>query len=125
MTDTERRERKEKIAGLVSALRKEKLGKAPDRIEVTLVGFMVVISYHGNLTPVERFICQTPSGRETVRNARTELIKKIYTDERPVQLERIVDANFVEIFSDINVEKDWAMTVFVFDRPVDGTVETK
>ncbi|MCF6095016.1 Na-translocating system protein MpsC family protein [Microaerobacter geothermalis] len=112
--------RVEEVSKIVSALRKKTCGKEPDRIETKLIENMAVVSMTGVLTPVEKFICQTEQGKRTVRDARTELIKRQYQEEHPVHLEEVVGANFVELFTDINIEKDWALTVFVFDRPIDG-----
>ncbi|WP_286176947.1 Na-translocating system protein MpsC family protein [Brevibacillus brevis] len=60
-------------------------------------------------------------GRRMVHDARTKLVKKIYTNPEVVtKLEDLTMAKIVRIFSDINIEEDIAMTVLVFDRPLDS-----
>lgn len=54
-------------------------------------------------------------------DALTKLVKKIYTNpEVATKLEDLMKAKIVCIFSDINIEEDIAMTVFVFDRALDS-----
>lgn len=60
-------------------------------------------------------------GRRMIHDARTKLVKKIYTNPEVVtKLEDLTKAKIFRIFSDINIEEDIAMTVFVFDRPLDS-----
>jgi len=61
------------------------------------------------------------NGRRMVHDARTKLVKKFYTNPEVVtKLEDLTKAKIVRIFSDINIEEDIDMTVFVFDRQLDS-----
>lgn len=74
----------------------------------------------GSLSPVERFIARTDQGRMMIWQARTHMIKELYQQTRPVDMEALVGANFVKLFTDIDVDQDEVVSVFVFDRPIDG-----
>lgn len=50
--------------------------------------------------------------------ARTQMIKELYNHIRPVEMEELVGAKFERLFTDINVENDEVISVFVFDRPI-------
>ncbi|MED2134596.1 Na-translocating system protein MpsC family protein [Brevibacillus porteri] len=58
-------------------------------------------------------------GKRMVHDARTKLVKNIYNDPAVVsKLEDIIHAKVLRIFSDISIEEDIAMTVYVLDRSI-------
>lgn len=103
---------------VIRKLRKLLFGKGPERMETVFVQNMAVTTLYGNLTPTEKFIASTDEGKEMVHAARTRLIQDVYAKAPPDGLEEIVGAKFVHLFSDIKVEEDIAVSVFVFDRPI-------
>lgn len=103
---------------VIRKLRKQLFGKGPERMETVFVQNMAVTTLYGNLTPTEKFIASTDEGKEMVHAARTRLIQDVYAKAPPDGLEEIVGAKFVHLFSDIKVEEDMAVSVFVFDRPI-------
>ncbi|OXS76740.1 DUF2294 domain-containing protein [Domibacillus enclensis] len=103
---------------VIRKLRKQLFGKGPERMETVFVQNMAVTTLYGNLTPTEKFIAGTDEGKEMVHAARTRLIQDVYAKAPPDGLEEIVGAKFVHLFSDIKVEEDMAVSVFVFDRPI-------
>lgn len=103
---------------VIRKLRKQLFGKGPERMETVFVKNMAVTTLYGNLTPTEKFIASTDEGKEMVHAARTRLIQDVYAKAPPDGLEEIVGAKFVHLFSDIKVEEDMAVSVFVFDRPI-------
>lgn len=103
---------------IIRKLRKELLGKGPERIHSVFVDNMAISTMYGNLTPTERFIAKTKEGKDMVHAARTKLIQEIYSVSPPKGLEELVDAKLVHLFSDIKVEEDIAVSVFVFDKNI-------
>lgn len=103
---------------VIRKLRKQLFGKGPERMETVFVQNVAVTTLYGNLTPTEKFIASTDEGKEMVHAARTRLIQDVYAKAPPDGLEEIVGAKFVHLFSDIKVEEDMAVSVFVFDRPI-------
>lgn len=103
---------------IIRKLRKDLLGKGPERIHSVFVENMAISTLYGNLTPTEKFIANTPEGKEMVHAARTKLIQKVYADNPPEGLEELVGAKLVHLFSDIKVEEDIAVSVFVFDKNI-------
>ncbi|MFM1655194.1 DUF2294 domain-containing protein [Brevibacillus sp. B_LB10_24] len=105
---------------LVREIRKEHVGNGPKEILTRFVDSWAISEMKGNLTNVEKFMIGSKDGRRMVHEARTKLVKNIYNDPEVIQkLEQLVKAKILRIFSDINIEEDIAMTVFVFDKPLD------
>ncbi|MBP1937037.1 DUF2294 domain-containing protein [Paenibacillus sediminis] len=107
------------VNDFIRKVRKELFGKGPERIQTNFVGNMAVSMLYGNLTPTEKFIARTPEGKEMVHTARTRMIQEIYSKHRPDELEDVIGSKFVHLFSDINIDDDIAVSVFVFDRVIE------
>ncbi len=103
---------------IIRKLRKDLLGKGPEQIHTVFVENMAISTLYGNLTPTEKFIARTPEGREMVHAARTRLIQQVYEAAIPEGLEEVAGAKLVHLFSDIKIEHDIAVSVFVFDKPI-------
>ncbi|QGQ45572.1 DUF2294 domain-containing protein [Metabacillus sediminilitoris] len=115
-----------KFSMLIREIRKEHIGNGPREINTRIVGPWVICEMKGNLTNVEKFMIKSKEGQIMVHEARTELVKNIYKDPIPVnKLEEMMDAKVVSIFTDIDIEIDTAMTVFVFDKPIMVNSESK
>lgn len=105
---------------IIRKLRKDLFGKGPERIHTVFVDNMIISTLYGNLTPTEHFIAGTPEGREMVHAARTRMIQEVYQKAPPAGMEELVGAKFVHLFSDIKLEDDIAVSVFLFDRQIDN-----
>lgn len=104
---------------IIRKLRKNLFGKGPERIHTVFVNDMAISTLYGNLSPSELFIARTPEGREMVHAARTRMIQNVYAESAPDGMEELVGAKFIHLFADIKVEDDIAVSVFLFDRPID------
>jgi len=104
---------------IIRKLRKDLFGKGPERIHTIFLDNMVISTLYGNLTPTEQFIARTPEGKEMVHAARTRMIQQVYAKAPPDGMEELVEAKFVHLFSDIKVEDDIAVSVFLFDRTIE------
>ncbi|MBB6669797.1 DUF2294 domain-containing protein [Cohnella nanjingensis] len=105
---------------IVRRVRKELFGKGPERIRTVFAENMAISTMHGNLTATEKFIARTPEGRDTVHATRTKRIQQIYAETVPAGMEELVGAKLLHLFSDIHLEEDMAVSVFVFDREIAG-----
>ena len=103
---------------IVRKVRKEIYGKGPDRIYTHFVENMAVTTMYGILTPTEKFIIQSEEGKKVIHNARTQMIQEIYKQQVPEGLEELVDSKLLHLFSDIKVEEDMAVSVFIFEQPI-------
>ncbi|MGG4446468.1 DUF2294 domain-containing protein [Brevibacillus sp. HB1.2] len=104
---------------LVREIRKEYVGNGPKEIVTRFCGPWVICEMKGNLTNVEKFMILSDEGKRMVHDARTKLVKNIYNDPEVVaKLEDIIHAKVLRIFSDISIEEDIAMTVYVLDRSI-------
>lgn len=104
---------------LVREIRKQSVGNGPKEIMTRFVGPWAVSEMKGNLTNVEKFMIHSDEGKRMVEEARTKLVKDIYKNPDIVaKLETLVNAKLVAVYTDINIELDTAMTIYVFDQPV-------
>ncbi|KOO46281.1 DUF2294 domain-containing protein [Priestia koreensis] len=103
---------------ILRKVRKELFGKGPEKIHTVFVENMAVSTLYGNLTPTEKFIAKSPGGAEVVHSARTKMIQEVYATNMPEGLEELVGAKLVHLFSDIKVEENMAVSVFIFDKPI-------
>jgi uncharacterized protein YbcI len=105
---------------LVREIRKEYVGNGPKEISTRFAGNWAISEMKGNLTNVEKFMITSEQGKQMVHQARTKMVKEIYEKPEVVdKFERLIGARVLRLFSDINIERDIAMTVFVFDESVD------
>ncbi|PZE21880.1 DUF2294 domain-containing protein [Paenibacillus xerothermodurans] len=103
---------------IIRKLRKDLFGKGPERIHTVFVENMAISTLYGNLTPTEKFIASSPEGTDMVHVARTKMIQNLYSVKPPEGLEELVGAKLVHLFSDMKVEEDIAVSVFVFDKNI-------
>ncbi|MFB5661470.1 DUF2294 domain-containing protein [Alteribacillus sp. HJP-4] len=107
------------FSNLVRAFRKKHMGKGPSRINTTFCKNWAICEMEGNLSPVEKFIASEKDGRQMLREARTQMVKEMYRRHRPFEMEELLQCNFVEVFVDIEIERDFGMSVFVFDQNIE------
>ncbi|AZB43125.1 DUF2294 domain-containing protein [Bacillus sp. FJAT-42376] len=103
---------------MIRKLRKELFGKGPERIHTVFVENMAVSTLYGNLTPTELFLSKSPEGKEMIHSARTKMIQDVYSVSPPEGMEELMGAKLVHLFSDIKVEENMAVSVFVFDKNI-------
>ncbi|MFE4706551.1 DUF2294 domain-containing protein [Peribacillus simplex] len=102
---------------LLREIRKEYVGNGPKEITTRFVGPWVISEMKGNLTNVEKFMMGSTEGQRMVHEARTKLVKQIYKDPEVLRkIEVLMDAKILSIFTDINIDIDTAMTIYVFDK---------
>lgn len=105
---------------LVREIRKEYVGNGPKEISTRFIGNWAISEMKGNLTNVEKFMINSEQGKQMVHEARTKMVKEIYEKPEVVEkFESLIGAKVLRLFSDINIDEDIAMTVFVFDKSVD------
>jgi uncharacterized protein YbcI len=104
------------FSNLVKAYRKQHMGRGPSRITTTFCKNWAICEMEGNLSPVEKFMVSAQDGKSMIRDARTLFVKDIYRKFPPVDMELFLDAKFLELYLDIDVEKDYGMSIFVFDK---------
>ncbi|MDP1471849.1 DUF2294 domain-containing protein [Priestia megaterium] len=103
---------------IIRKLRKEFFGKGPERIHTVFVQNMPISTLYSNLTSTEQFIARTPEGKKMVHRARTKLIQNLYASSPPEGFEDLLGAKLHYLFSDIKVDEDIAVSVFVFETNI-------
>lgn len=107
------------FSNLVRAFRKRHMGKGPGKVITTFCKNWAISEMEGNLSPIEKFIATAEEGKQMLRSARTEMVKEIYRKNRPVEMEELLGAKFVDLFVDIDIERDFGMSIFVFDQDLE------
>lgn len=106
---------------IVREIRKQYVGNGPEKIRTRFVGSWAIIEMKGNLTEVEKWMIDSDEGRKMIQETRTKMVKDIYKRAEVVEkLENLVGAKLITLFSDINMDADLAITVYVFDRKIEG-----
>lgn len=104
---------------IVRKMRKDIFGKGPERIFTHFVENMAVTTMYGILTPTEKFIAQSQEGKRVIHRARTEMIRDVYKQKVPEGMEELVGAKLLHLFSDAKIEEDMAVSVFIFEKPIE------
>ncbi|MFB4164056.1 DUF2294 domain-containing protein [Alteribacillus sp. JSM 102045] len=107
------------FSNLVRAFRKKHMGKGPSKINTTFCKNWAICELEGNLSPVEKFIANADDGKQMLREARTEMVKEMYRQNHPVEMEEFLQCKFVDLFVDIDIERDFGMSIFVFDENIE------
>jgi uncharacterized protein YbcI len=107
------------FSNLVKAFRKRHMGKGPREIRTTFCKNWAICEMEGNLSPVEKFIASAADGKQVLRAARTEMVKEMYRTNPPVEMEELLGAKFLELYVDIDLDKDFGMSIFVFDQNIE------
>jgi len=113
------------FSNLVRAFRKKHMGKGPQKITTTFCKNWAICEMEGNMSPVEKFIASNKDGEQMVRAARTEMVKNIYKNHYPQEMEDLLGAKFLDLFVDIDIEADLGMSIFVFDRDLSESIQMK
>lgn len=107
------------FSNLVKAFRKRHMGKGPREVKTTFCKGWAICEMIGNLSPVEKFMANAEDGRHLLREARTQMVKELYRNNRPVEMEQLLGAQFLDLFVDIDIERDFGMSIFVFDQDIE------
>ncbi|WP_240375486.1 DUF2294 domain-containing protein [Bacillus piscicola] len=113
------------FSNLVRSFRKRHMGKGPTHITTTFCKSWAICEMKGNLSPVEKFIANAEEGKQFLREARTEMVKEMYKRNHPVEMEQLLDCHFVDLFVDIDIERDFGMSIFVFDENIEKKFRSK
>ncbi|WP_106766438.1 DUF2294 domain-containing protein [Paenibacillus faecalis] len=111
----------QQFSNLIRTYRKNKIGKGPEKIKVTFIRNWAIAYMSGCLSPVERFITRSKEGQDMIWHARTRMVKELYNEFAPTEMEQLVGVKFVKLFTDVDLEKDEVVSIFVFEKPIDGT----
>lgn len=107
------------FSNIVRAYRKRHMGKGPSQVKTTFCKNWAICELEGNLSPIEKFIATANDGKQMLRSARTEMVKDIYKNNHPHEMEELLGAKFIRVFVDIDIEDDKGMSIFLFDQDLE------
>ncbi len=111
--------RTQQFANLVRSYRKSYIGKGPEQVKVFFKDNWAICHMTGSLSKVENFYLRNKDFQSMLKYGRTEEIKELYKQKPPVEMEELVGANFVKLFTDVNLEDDEVVSIFVFDKSIE------
>ena len=109
----------QQFANLVRSYRKSYIGKGPEQVKVFFKDNWAICHMTGSLSKVENFYLRHKDFQSMLKSGRTEEIKELYKQKPPVEMEELVGANFVKLFTDVNLEDDEVVSIFVFDKSIE------
>lgn len=109
----------QQFANLVRSYRKSYIGKGPEQVKVFFKDNWAICHMTGSLSKVENFYLRNKDFQSMPKYGRTEEIKELYKQKPPVEMEELVGANFVKLFTDVNLEDDEVVSIFVFDKSIE------
>ena len=107
------------FSNIVRSFRKKHMGKGPSKITTTFCKNWAICELEGNLSPVEKFIASADEGKHMLKSARTEMVKQMYKKIPPIEMEEFLGCQFVDLFVDIDIDRDFGMSIFVFDQDIE------
>jgi uncharacterized protein YbcI len=108
------------FSNIVRAFRKRFMGKGPSQVRTTFCKNWAICELEGNLSPIEKFMATSEDGKQMLRSTRTEMVKNIYKNNHPHEMEELLGVKFVRVFVDIDIENDMGMSIFVFDDDIEN-----
>ena len=104
--------KEQQFSNLVRSYRKEYVGKGPNSIRVSFKDNWAIAHMTGVLSKVESFYLNDKRNESMLHYTRTEKIKQMYK-------EIDVSAKFVKLFTDIDLNDDEVISIFVFDKSIE------
>ncbi|MGK9289522.1 DUF2294 domain-containing protein [Staphylococcus warneri] len=115
----DKHKKEQAFANLVRAYRKQHIGKGPEKIDVSFHGKWAIAFMTGALSKVENFYLRDERNEDMLRHARTFEIKRLYDEINPDEMEELVGAQFVKLFTDVDLVADEVVSIFVFDKSIE------
>nr|WP_201277821.1 DUF2294 domain-containing protein [Mammaliicoccus sciuri] len=112
-------QKEQQFANLVRSYRKQHVGKGPEHVQITFKDNWAIAYMTGALSKVEKFYLKDKQNESMLHYNRTEKIKQLYSDIKLDEMEAIVDAKFVKLFTDIDLIDDEVISIFVFDKSIE------
>jgi len=115
LDDRQRKQLQHELKLYMEQYFKQKLGKGVDYTKIVIWDDMLIVRGERFLTDPEKYIVQTPSGKEVVRAARMQVAQQHAIDNNHLFEEKL-EAKVVHQTFDIEPEGDFWIHVIVFDR---------
>lgn len=111
--------KEQQFSNLVRSYRKEYVGKGPNSIRVSFKDNWAIAHMTGVLSKVESFYLNDKRNESMRHYTRTEKIKQMYKEIDVNEMESLVGAKFVKLFTDIDLNDDEVISIFVFDKSIE------
>lgn len=115
----DRHTKEQQFSNLVRSYRKEYVGKGPNSIRVSFKDNWAIAHMTGVLSKVESFYLNDKRNESMLHYTRTEKIKQMYKEIDVNEMESLVGAKFVKLFTDIDLNDDEVISIFVFDKSIE------
>ncbi|MGW7975167.1 DUF2294 domain-containing protein [Staphylococcus xylosus] len=119
MNIIEKNNKTQAFANLVRAYRKTYIGKGPETVKVFFKDNWAIVHMTGSLSKVENLYLRNKDLESMLKYGRTEEVKALYKQSPPTEMEELVGAKFVKLFTDLSLEDDEVVSIFVFDQNIE------
>lgn len=119
VSQIESHKKEQQFSNLIRSYRKQHVGKGPEKIQVSFKGNWAIAYMTGALSKVEKFYLGDKQNEVMLHYNRTEKIKQLYSDIKLDEMETLVGAKFVKLFTDIDLADDEVVSIFVFDKSIE------
>lgn len=108
------------IRNAIIKFEQEFMGRGPEDVRAFIIKDIVLVRLKGVLTPAERQLAKTAEGIEMVRRLRQNLIAQ-GREKLSQQVDEIVRAKTIGLFTDIDTQIGERIIVFTLDRDIEST----
>ncbi|WP_069995389.1 DUF2294 domain-containing protein [Staphylococcus caeli] len=119
MSQIDTHKKEQQFSNLIRSYRKQHVGKGPEKVQVSFKGNWAIAYMTGALSKVEQFYLGDKQNEVMLHYNRTEKIKQLYSDIKLDEMETLVGAKFVKLFTDIDLADDEVVSIFVFDKAIE------
>ena len=108
----------QQFANLVRSYRKSYIGKGPEQVKVFFKDNWAICHMTGSLSKVENFYLRNKDFQSMLKYGRTEEIKELYKQNLQLKWRNLL-SKFRKTFTDVNLEDDEVVSIFVFDKSIE------
>jgi len=106
------------VSQVMAKFLKEQMGEEAAAVITQVVGDTIIVRFKGVLPPAERHLAKNQEGERLIRELKEKLIEKA----KPlleVMIEKLTEAEVVDIHSSFDVEKDERIKIFTLNKDLE------
>jgi len=106
------------ISQVMTKFLKEQMGEEAEAVITQIVGDTIIVRFKGVLPPAERHLAKNQEGERLIRELKEKLIEKAKPLLK-VLIEKLTEAEVIDIHSSFDVEKDERIEIFTLNKDLE------
>ena len=106
------------VSQVMAKFLKEQMGEEAAAVITQVVGDTIIVRFKGVLPPAERHLAKNQEGERLIRELKEKLIEKAKPLLK-VMIEKLTEAEVVDIHSSFGVEKDERIKIFTLNKDLE------